>query len=502
MELAEITPKLLDVYLNLFRQGREKPADFLSLHCVDFPATRDIEEKHVYLYTWLETLVKERLTHYRDDQNKSIKYLALGWQQALQYDFQNNNINLQAWSALYYRYFSGESDSFDALAQAAASDPRQFRRRLENGLKELVNLLQRSEMEAHQQGAHKNIGRSIPIPDYNHLFGVQKARLQIYDWLTRESGPQMVSVEGIGGIGKTSLTQSTLEHLMENDAGRFRDLVWISARQDALSSRGEIESLSRHPSTINEIVSGVAQELGLSNVTGLNLNDRLEAIRHLLALYPYLIAIDNLEKVDEVRTLVPMFRKIAGKARFIFTSRRTLGAFPYVQIFPVPQLSEQDSSQLIESEINRLGNIGYQLSPANAAKIFTTVGGLPLALKLIAAQIFDLSEEYILKRLDVFSTGKSHRALYTYIYRETWKNLELDAQHLLLSMLLVSPNGDSLEWIQSNSGLSSIRFEKAFTQLLDFSLIEINRRTDQRGYYLHRLTYTFLKSNILDEWNG
>ena len=85
MELTEITPKLLDVYLNIFRQGREKPADLLALHCVDFPATRDVEEKHVYLFTWLEALTKSNLAHYRDGQNEVVKYPALSWQQALQH---------------------------------------------------------------------------------------------------------------------------------------------------------------------------------------------------------------------------------------------------------------------------------------------------------------------------------------------------------------------------------------------------------------------------------
>jgi hypothetical protein len=75
------------------------------------------------------------------------------------------------------------------------------------------------------------------------------------------------------------------------------------------------------------------------------------------------------------------------------------------------------------------------------------------------------------------------------------------SRQLLLSMLLVSPSGDSLEWIQANSGLPAEDFEGAFAQLLDFSLVETNRTQVSNGYHLHRITQAFLKTNILQEWD-
>ena len=71
----------------------------------------------------------------------------------------------------------------------------------------------------------------------------------------------------------------------------------------------------------------------------------------------------------------------------------------------------------------------------------------------------------------------------------------------VLAMLLAAPGGDSLEWLQANSGLSTDEFEEAFTQLLDFSLVERNRAQASPVFYLHRITQTFLKTNILQEWN-
>jgi hypothetical protein len=500
MDLAGISPKLLDSYLQAFRQGREKPPELLSLHCVDFHQTNDIEEKHLYLFTWLETLVAKNLKNQRVNNAPTIKYSGMEWRQTLQYDFRNTSIKLQSWSALYYRYFSGETDSFDELALITEFDPRQFRRRLENGLKELTNLIQRLEMEMHLQEERAITGKSIPTPDYIQLFGIASAQLQLQDWLTGSSRPQMISVEGIGGIGKTTLAQSTLEKIFRDGTNGFRDVIWLSARQEMLTARGEIELLKQYPPSICEIVADLAQKLGLSNLAGLDTASKLDGIQRLLQLHPYLIIVDNLENVQEVRALVPMIRKISGKTHFLFTSRRTLGVFPYVQIFTVPQLSIKDSQKLIESEVNRRGK-KYQLSNDRAEAIFRMVGGLPLALKLIAAQIFDTSEEYVINRLHTIAPGKSHRALYTYIYKETWKNLRPEAQQLLLSLLLIATGGETLEWIQGNCGMSSDQFEQAFTELRDSSLIEMHFQQEQTKYYLHRLTHSFLKSNILREWN-
>ncbi len=501
MDLEEISPKILDTYLRAFKQGSPKPSALLNLHSVDFSAAASVEEQHYQVFDWLETRLLENLTHQRSAQNPQAKYPSLGWRQALQLDFQNTNCCLQSWSALYYRYFVRETDSFEELAQVAGADLRQFRRRLENGLKELTSVIQRSEMEAHRRRKRLQQGNSLPAPEYNELFGLDQAKNQLKSWLTQPGGPQMLSIEGLGGIGKTTLARALVNDLLENGQADFQDVLWVSARQATLTMRGDLEALPQFASTLDDLCADLAQALGLGNLGGLARAEKLAGIHAALSLQPYLVVVDNLETMRDARAVVPMFRKVLGQARFIFTSRKSLGVFPYVQVYTVPELSEINSRKLIEAEINRRGK-KFSLSDAAAQKIFAHVGGLPLALKLLAAQIFELPEDYVLDHLGAHVLGKSRRNLYTYIYRETWKNLDDSARQLLLSMLLVAPTGDSLTWIEQNSGLEAESFEPALTQLLDFSLLEVQRSPDSVLYFLHRLTYTFLKSNILKEWEA
>jgi hypothetical protein len=133
--------------------------------------------------------------------------------------------------------------------------------------------------------------------------------------------------------------------------------------------------------------------------------------------------------------------------------------------------------------------------------IYETIGGLPLALKLVASQVGTLPLDHILDSLRQARQDK-REAMYRYIYRRSWQLLDLNARQLLCSMLLISSEGEDVTWLRLISTLPDTNFASALEQLRYYSLVETTGTLEAPIYRLHRLTVTFLQNDVLysPEW--
>jgi hypothetical protein len=91
--------------------------------------------------------------------------------------------------------------------------------------------------------------------------------------------------------------------------------------------------------------------------------------------------------------------------------------------------------------------------------------------------------------------------MYRRIYWEAWRTLSTDAQALLQAMPLVAEPGALPEQMQAISGLEEARFWPAVHQLFARSLLEVRGTIYEKRYSIHRLTETFLHTEIVD-WPG
>lgn len=339
--------------------------------------------------------------------------------------------------------------------------------------------------------------RSLPTPNYTRLFGVESLVTKIVALLSNPEGPRFVSIEGLGGIGKTALAQAVARRLAEQS-----DLsdapCWVSARHEWISPQGELKSADDPARSMEDVVNRLAEELGQTQLSGLPTSEKLARLQPVLSEHKHLIVVDNLETMADSQDLLPALQPLSGASRFLLTSRHTLRHYPYIHVIPVPRLSFSDSYALVQSELDRRG-YAADLPQTTMESLYELIGGLPLALKLAAAQIGRRPVEQILSGLRQANRDKP-QTLYTYIYRQTWRLLNDDARKLLLSMLNVSPDGENLAWIRLTSMLPRPAFDAALDQLLDYSLLEVAQSLPTPVYRLHRLTVTFLQTEILLGW--
>ncbi len=502
MEIGNITAALLKQTLTACQQAQSAPAELLGLDFLREMGGESPAEMQIQLRDWLLQTIQARLQTYRAVVGQTISSTAPQTREeiltALAADFSHKNPELHGWSALYHRYCATISISVHDLAQAAVVVPRHFSRHVQTGLDMLVDAIRREEMAAHGRFRAHHLRRYLPPPDYNQLFGSAPLIQQLDQLLKQPDGPRIISIEGLGGIGKTALARVIADELAES--GHFSGIAWISARHEWLTETGDLQPLADPARSLADIVTRLADQLGHADLAGLSVNEKLNRLRPSLATTKHLIIIDNLESVADLTLLLPVLATLQDVARFLLTSRHTLSAYPYVQRLPVPPLSVVDSQALIESELARLGR-ATQLAPTTMTQLHDIIGGVPLALKLTAAQLAHLPLQDVLNSLQQ-ANRQSSEGLFTYIYRRTWQLLNAPAKALLLSLLSISADGEDVDWLRLMSGLPEDEFQPALKQLTNYSLLEVAGTPAAPVYRLHRLTTTFLQTEILLNWSN
>jgi predicted ATPase/DNA-binding CsgD family transcriptional regulator len=208
------------------------------------------------------------------------------------------------------------------------------------------------------------------------------------------SGSRLVTLTGVGGVGKTRLALRAAAELRR----AFGDGVWL-VRLDQLGD----EAL---------VAQAVAGALGLHARSGFSPD---AALAEYVADRRVLLVLDNCEHlVDAVAKLADQLLRAAPGLRVLATSRESLNIAGET-VLPVPPLAAPDPRQ--ELTLAQLGQFpavglfaeraaqvvpGFSVTGANRAAvagICRRLEGLPLALELAAAQTRVLSPEQIQARL-------------------------------------------------------------------------------------------------------
>ncbi|MDG3017213.1 ATP-binding protein, partial [Speluncibacter jeojiensis] len=205
---------------------------------------------------------------------------------------------------------------------------------------------------------------------------------------------RLVTLAGIGGVGKTRLALHTAASVRRN----YPDGVW-------LVELGEVRSAS-------VVVDVVATTLGVRDYAGRSLT---EALVDALAPRTTLLVVDNCEQViDAVAELFQVLLARCPDLHVLTTSREPLGlgGETVIRVSPLttpdpeaaPSLRSATRSDAVALFAERAAAAvpGFELTESNTAvvaQICERLDGLPLAIELAAARLRALSPEQILERL-------------------------------------------------------------------------------------------------------
>lgn len=357
-----------------------------------------------------------------------------------------------------------------------------------SAINRLAEIIYSREM-ATRQARVQSIEALLPPPTYTQLFGLGPAEESLLEKLVTVDGPQVVAIVGIGGIGKTALADAIARHTAR--LFHFEGIIWLRSEPQSMSGQSLAPNL-----TFESLTTELAVKLGLE--TAGTLEQRLAQVRQRLKDRPYLIVIDNLETDAETAYLLDHLNDLARPSKFLLTTRTRPAPQATIHHFPISELSFTDASALLHHHARDIGvELPEVTKDADTKVIYDVVGGNPLALKLVVSQLDLLPLAQVIEGLTSSRSGPIED-LYRHIYWQSWNILSPEARALLQAMPLVGETGGQPDYLQAISNLSDDRFWPALRELRTRSLLEVRGTIQEKRYGVHRLTETFLRTEIIN----
>jgi hypothetical protein len=268
-------------------------------------------------------------------------------------------------------------------------------------------------------------------------------------------------------------------------------VVWLQASSNPLSGAplSSEESYSQLLKSMAELLwPGETQEADAAIAAD---------ARELFCQQRHLIVIDNLETEETTNFLIDKVRNWTRPTKILITTRARSTGQASVFYHSINELSQEDAAALLKHQAELIGLDGLSAAKNKEIdSIYAVTGGNPLALKLVVSLAAVLALPQVLTDIAQRRPGPVEE-LYRNIYWESWRTLGDDSQMLLQAMPLVAESGALPEQMRAISKLPEERFWPAVSELISRSLVEIKGTIHERRYGIHRLTETFLRTEII-----
>jgi tetratricopeptide (TPR) repeat protein len=336
---------------------------------------------------------------------------------------------------------------------------------------------------------------NLPPRDYERFVGRQPQLEEVRRLLLPypKSRHHLVTIDGIGGIGKSALALETAYQARDSyaslpEAERFEAIVWVSAKRTYLTADGILEQRQAFRA-LDDLYTAIAQVLDYPAITRAPTEEQRAIVERVLAEQRTLLILDNLETVDDEELLI-FLRLLPDPTKAIVTTRHRIDVAYPVRLLGMPQA---DALALIGQEAARKG---VALEQAEQEQLFARTGGVPLAIVWsIGLMGLGGSAESVLRRL-----GSGQSDIARFCFDESVALIRgRDAHKLLLALALFASDA-SREALGIVAGLGEDEFGRdiGLEELLRLSLVN----KDGERFSLLPLTKSFVqaKAENLSEW--
>ncbi|MBE8967436.1 tetratricopeptide repeat protein [Nostocales cyanobacterium LEGE 12452] len=360
---------------------------------------------------------------------------------------------------------------------------------LEEKQKEITSL----EVRLSQlQGKHP---ASLPdnLPRYNDVFVGRKQEIaRCLEALSPEERGWGVTIDGIGGMGKTALALE-VAHLARQQA-LFDAYLFVSAKTTRLSIEGvrqETLALSSLDSFCREFAKGLG-ETDIVKMT--DATERRRALLDALRGRRTLLIWDNLETLNaEERDMIAEFlRKLPTPNKAIITSRRRTGESAVT--IRLDRLLEAEALELMKEKGRSHPRLAQELNatkPEILTALYEASGGNPLALDWTLGQVAHKGYS-ISVALERLRNAAKSPDLYGFLFADAAQTL-FEKDRTVLSALVVFLTPAKTAALADATDLAITEIQVSLERLVTLSLVN---DVDGERFGLHPLTRTYIRAVV------
>jgi hypothetical protein len=295
----------------------------------------------------------------------------------------------------------------------------------------------------------------------------------------------IVTLRGIGGIGKTALALHVSHSIARSEEG-FGAILWMSARDIDLTLDGPVD-VRRSAGSVDEVARRVCELLGEPASEG----EELSRCAGILAdeSFPVLLVLDNFETFDDPHESYLYFDSACVPPCKVLITTRHEGFRGDYEI-PVVGMSRREAAELLRSTARRFNREPLMTDEA-VGRIYEYTHGHAYAMKLIASKASSISGMTSL--MDSIMRGTD---LLEALFRRSTEDLDDDAAFVFLLLSLFS-GGLSEPSLVVAAKAQDADLGAGIADLSHLSLIEVGSTESSHTYRLPVMAQRFGRTKML-----
>ncbi|MCC5619635.1 ATP-binding protein [Nostoc sp. CHAB 5836] len=331
---------------------------------------------------------------------------------------------------------------------------------------------------------------NLPSPTYTEFIGREADMRILLERLSPDHGAHMITVHGIGGVGKTALVlaaaylclKGSRENL--NIAPKFDAIIFTSAKQQELYPDGILQR-QQGQRNLREIFREIGNALGDPTIIQSPPNDQSDRVRQILSRQRTLLIVDNMETIEDRSGVIEFLYNLPIGVKVVITTRERIALLP----ISLQNLTLDDSLQLIQQQAQEKG---ITLNDEESRQLYGHTGGIPLAIVYAIGQVSSgYSLNSVLERL-ASATGDVAR----FCFEQSVQGITGQPAHKLLMSLAIFPNSPTQAAVAEVAGLTTAPDSNNDGLALLQRLSLVNQNSETKRYEMLSLTREYALAKL------